>query len=409
MAGQESAVRRWWHRLAVHGAIAVTIVGGTAGSVTVAPRVAVAAEAPAMRAIFNDPAGGEAARMSITRRLVELIDGAETGSTIRVAMYYFASNLDVPRALVAARQRGVLVQVVTNNERAATDPHPEASAVYDLLRAGLGTNTGAGSFFYDCPADRGCIADLGDWSIMHNKFFLFTRTLGVSDVLVQSSANLSGGGWRDAGKGWNDAVEVPGNTVLFDGYARTFADLKAHRVDNNYYDTRGQVVTGRAKVWFMPRAGDSLNGHPGENAIFNILDNVSCSGNAAGGTSDHRTVIRVTMAQFGLMYLADKLVALDAAGCEVAVNLQVDPAKAVQVDVAEALLKRTAGRYGGVTVNYYCSADPIWIHSKNMVIDGKYYDVALEDDALADAYGGQWQSVAAAATHRAANGAGLAC
>jgi hypothetical protein len=379
--------------------------------------------------VFNDPTGDNTAKDRIYTRLVELIDGAASGSTIRVAMYY-ADATTVPSALVAARQRGVNVQVIMDEKIA------EHQAAYAMLRDGLGTVTSQPSFFMTCPAARGCIADQGDWSIMHAKFFLFTSTLGVSNVVVQTSSNLGGTGWRDGGTGWNDALEVTGNDALFTSYAGYFGDLKAHHVNNNYYDTRVPLQAGAAKVFYYPRAGSSVSGDPGENTVMTMLSNTDCFGNTTVGTSDnHRTIIRITTMALNLQYLADKLVAMDAAGCYVEMNVRVDPGDSAQVAAVNTLLKKTSSVYNGVVVQYYCLADPIWIHSKNFEIEGKYYGKAdrkivwtgslnwtggslrgsdevmlqLEDNSVFDGYKSQYWAVAAAATHKPVNGDAVHC
>jgi phosphatidylserine/phosphatidylglycerophosphate/cardiolipin synthase-like enzyme len=136
-----------------------------------------------------------------------------------------------------------------------------------------------------------------------------------------------------------------------------------------------------------------------------------------------------------LLYIADKLVSLDAAGCYVLVNVRVDPSDSGQVSAVNTLLRMTSSVYNGVIVRYYCYADPIWIHSKNFSIEGKYYGTAdrkivwtgslnwtggslrgadevmlqLENSTVFDAYKAQYNAVAAAATHKSANGDGLAC
>jgi hypothetical protein len=400
----------------------------TAGFVVVAP-TAYAAEMPNTHAIYNDPTGDDTAKNRIYTRLVELIDGAEAGSTIRAAWYY-ADATTIPAALVAAKQRGVNVQVITDEKQS------EHAATTDELRAGLGTDTTKASFFTMCPASRGCIAGLSAGSIMHNKFYLFTSTLGVSNVVLQTSTNLGGTGWRDGGKGWNDALEVTGNDALFNSYTGYFGDLKAKKVNNNYYDTRVPLQAGAAKVFYYPRAGSSTNGDPGENTVMTILNNTDCFGNSTVGTSgDHRTIIRVTTMEIVLQYLADKLIALDAAGCYVKVNLQVDPDNATATAALNSMLKKTSSVYGGIIVNYYCSTDPIWIHSKNFSIEGKYYgkpdrkiawtgslnwsgaslrgddEVMLQEEnaAVFDTFRHQYDAVAAAATHKPANGAAAAC
>jgi phosphatidylserine/phosphatidylglycerophosphate/cardiolipin synthase-like enzyme len=408
--------------LAAVAAVVLAVVG-----VGVPADPALAATAPYTHAIFNNPLGDTAAKDQIYNRLVELINGAEVGSTIRLATYTMYSTT-IPNALVAAKQRGVNVQVIADSD---TDGN---TASRDVLQTGLGSDTAKASFFTLCPPDRGCIAKYPNstWSIMHNKFSLFTRTLGVDNVVVQTSMNLTGTNWRDAGLGWNDALEITGNKALFDSYTGYFGDLKAKQVDNNYYDTRVPLQTGNAKVFYYPRAGATLTGDPSEDTVMTILNNTECFGNTTVGTTDgtHRTIIRVTMTELALEYIADKLVDLDAAGCYVVVNLRYDPSNAGQDAALRKLLQRTSSVYNGVLVRYYCVSDPIWIHSKNFTIEGKYYGkgdrkivwtgslnwkggslrgsdevmLQLEDPTVQAAYADQYRSVAAAAPHQPANG-----
>ncbi|GIE92011.1 Phosphatidylserine/phosphatidylglycerophosphate/cardiolipin synthase [Actinoplanes regularis] len=414
--------RRW---LAVAAAV---LAGLTAAVAPTGP--AAAADTPYTHAIFTDPTGDTAAKDRIYTRLVELIDGAEAGSTISVSMYYFYATT-IPNALVAAKGRGVKVRVVADVKTVAN------TASYDVLRTGLGTDTTQASFFTTCPSGRGCIAGY-DYSINHNKFFLFSRTLGVDDVVVQTTANMGGTAWRDGGTGWNDALEVTGNAALFDSYTGYFGDLAAKKVNNNYYDTRVPVQAGAAKVFYYPRAGDTLYGDPSEDTVMTILNNTECFGNTTVGVQSdgtHRTIIRVTVTEFALDYIADKLVALDKAGCYVLVNLRYDPDNTYQTTALKSLLAKTTDKYNGVIVRYYCDSDPIWIHSKNFSIEGKYYGkgdrkivwtgslnwkggslrgsdevmLQMENPEVHAAYAQQYNAVAAAATHKPANGAAPAC
>ncbi|MFI5934312.1 phosphatidylserine/phosphatidylglycerophosphate/cardiolipin synthase family protein [Actinoplanes sp. NPDC051494] len=409
--------RRWPAMVAALVIGAATVVAAPAGP-------ALAVVAPYTHAVFTDPVGDTAAKDRIFTRLVELIDGAETGSTIRVATYKIASRV-VPDALVAAKQRGVNVQMIADS-----DTKPNTLSL-GLLSDGLGTDPTKASFFLVCPDDRGCIANYADWSIMHNKFYLFTRTLGVDNVVVQTSINLGGTTWRDGGMGWNDALEVTGNTALSDSYTGYFGDLKARKANNNYYDTRVPVQAGAAKVFYYPRAGSSLTGDPAEDTVMTVLNNTECFGNTTVGTTDgtNRTIIRVTATELALPYIADKLVALDAAGCYVVVNLRYDPANDGQGTALRKLLTKTSSVYNGVVVRYYCTDDPIWIHSKYFTVEGKYYGrgdrkivwtgslnwkggslrgsdetmLQLEDAVVHAAYVQQSRAEAAAATHQPAN------
>ncbi|MCW3814050.1 phospholipase D-like domain-containing protein [Micromonospora sp. DR5-3] len=336
-------------------------------SVDVAPAVAV----PTTTAVFNNPLGTAAEKAAIQTRLVELIDGAPAGSRIRMAMFY-ATDATVPNALIAAKNRGVNVQVIFNDNDSAKAP-------YAALVTALGTNLSAASWILFCPAGRGCIGNRvlsTVESINHNKFFLFSSTQGASNVVVQSTANLHTG--RDGLGGWNAALVLVGNTAIYNAYSGYFDDLRARVANNNYYDTgRPAVTSGNAKIHFYPRQesnGQPYN-DPNEDTIMTVLDNVACFGNSVVGTQDgtHRTIIRVNQAIFSRTYLASKLWALDNAGCYVEVVERYDPGSGSEVTAMKNLLAATNSAYGGPVVKYYCVGDSVWTHSKYLQVEGNYY------------------------------------
>ncbi|MCW3839153.1 phospholipase D-like domain-containing protein [Micromonospora yasonensis] len=326
---------------------------------------------PTTTAVFNNPLGTATEKAAIQTRIVELIDGAPAGSRIRMAMFY-ASDATVPNALIAAKNRGVNVQVIFND-------HDPATAPYAPLVAALGTDLGASSWIMFCPPGRGCIGDRvlsGVGSINHNKFFLFSSTQGAANVVVQSTANLHTG--RDGLGGWNAALVLVGNTGIYNAYSGYFDDLQARVVNNNYYDTgRPAVTSGNAKVHFFPR--QESNGQPysdpSEDTIMTALNNVACFGNSVVGTQDgtHRTIIRVNQAIFSRTYVASKLWELDEAGCYVEVVQRYDPGSNSEVTAMKNLLAATSSGYGGPVVRYYCIGDSVWTHSKYLQVEGNYY------------------------------------
>jgi hypothetical protein len=383
--------------------------------------------------VFNNPSGTDAEKKAIVNKIVELANGAAAGSQIRMAMYY-ADDATIPTALVAAHDRGVNVQVLF-------DHRETTEAVYTQLANALGTSTSAASFVTTCPADRGCIGNrpLGTVnSIIHDKFYLFSSTEGTPDVVVQSSANLHTG--RDGNGGWNNALVLAGNDPIYQAYHGYFDDLVAKKVDNNYYDTgRAPVTSGDAKIHFFPRqetSGVSAYNDPSEDTMATVLDHIDCTGNSTVGTSDnHRTIIRVNQHIFSRTYLAEKLVALDAAGCYVEVVENYDPGNASAKTALADLLKKTSSGYNGVVVRYYCAADPVWTHSKYLMVEGKYYGVPdrevvwtgsanwstnslrqsdetilqLEDSTVFAGYLANFRAARDAAVHQPANGAAIAC
>ncbi|MFI1096935.1 phospholipase D-like domain-containing protein [Streptomyces sp. NPDC020917] len=342
------------------------------------------AAAPATGAVFNDPTAA-GSRSAIQDRVVSLIDGAPAGSLVRMAMFY-ADDPTIPNALVAARSRGVNVQVVFDSKETALAP-------YQTLVSALGTTLTASSWVLACPAGRGCVGTraLGTVdAINHNKFFLFSSTGGAADVVVQSSANLHTG--RDGLGGWNNALVLVGNTAVYDAYSGYFGDLEARVANNDYYNTgRTPVASGNAKIHFYPRhessSATSPYNDPTADTVETVLDHVACKGNSVVGTQDgtHRTIIRVAMDIFSRSYLAQKLVDLDAQGCYVEVAETYDSADSSQQTVMNTLLKATSSAYNGVAVWYYCANNAaggsqndhtdIWIHSKYLQVEGDYYGV----------------------------------
>src|SRR3954471_2578369 len=124
--------------------------------------------AVATQAVFNNPTGTAAEQAAIVTKISGLIAGAPAGSRIRMSMYY-ADDPTIPNALIAAKSRGVNVQVIFSYKETG-------EALWPSLTAALGTDKTKSSYAITCPSGRGCIGNRTlstvD-SINHNKFFLF--------------------------------------------------------------------------------------------------------------------------------------------------------------------------------------------------------------------------------------------
>lgn len=418
---------------------AVLVLAATGSAASPGEPSAVTPQAVGTEAVFNNPTGTDAEQRAIVNRIIQLIDGSPAGSRIRVAMYY-ADDPAIPTALVAARNRGVSVQVIFSHKQVEGAAGSGTDTVWSQLAAGLGTDKAAASWVMTCPAGRGCVGTLqlgSTEAINHNKFFLFSSTGGTADVVVQSSANLHNG--RDGTKGYNNALILTGHNTIFAAYDGYFGDLAALRANNNYYDTgRPPVTEGDAKIHFFPRASSSSDVYrdPGEDTMYTVLDHIDCFGNTSVGTSDnHRTIIRVNQHIFSRPYLATKLVALDAAGCYVEVVENHAVGNDLATESLNTLLARTSSAYNGVVVRYYCPDDSVWTHSKYLMIEGKYYGVPnrkivwtgsanwstnslrqsdetilqLEDPTIFAQYLTNFRAARDNAVHQPANGAAIAC
>ncbi|GAB3816823.1 phospholipase D-like domain-containing protein [Micromonospora zhanjiangensis] len=319
---------------------ALLVTGGLAVTASLAPTTPAVA-AVASGAVFNNPTvAGQ--QYAIIDHVQGLIRGAAAGSTIRMAMYHFTLTR-VSNDLLAAYDRGVHVRVVVDSQ---SRDYPAVTS----LTARLGGNRANPSWVTVCTTGRACIGNLGT-PIMHNKFFLFSNTSGSTNVLVQSSSNLTSG---NAEQYWNNAVTLVGNTAVYNSYVAYHDDLAAQVKNNDYYRT---TSSGNAKSYFFPRAGSTQD----TDTIYNMLDeNVTCEGNTSTGTETGRTIIRIAMWYFSRNPIASKLRELADRKCWVEV---------VYTDTDADVLRILSG-HSRIKL-YRISGDYI-VHSKYLLIEGTY-------------------------------------
>ena len=162
-------------------------------------------------AYFNNPRGGWNSRLRIERQVMHAIANTRKGAIIRIALYSF-DRIPVARALIAARNRGVHVQLLLND-------HQDTRAM-KMMRARFGTNTNKKDFIYKCHS--GCRTD-NRKRLLHTKFYTFTKTGKSKNALFLGSANLTMNAARHQ---WNDLYLMDGNKELFDQYIALFDDMK---------------------------------------------------------------------------------------------------------------------------------------------------------------------------------------
>lgn len=287
---------------------------------------------PQQEAFFNEPLGGEL-DLELEKKLIELLDMTVAGSKVRVSLFHWTrTNMTEP--FIAAHERGVDVRFVLDRDN--VDANGDHNAAISALRAAL-------------PADRVVLCRDGQTTgaciggkINHNKFFLFSELAdGSRHVVVQSSANLTKAQLR----AWNNMVVIRDDAKLYDAYLKYWDDLRAQKLNPNYYwSAKGDTKT---KGYFFPRqSGDTIEA---------VLGNVEC----AGGTK-----VRVGMAIWtkGRLNLAHALVGLRKKGC--VVEAVIGPS--VDADIVKTL------KAGGAKVYWFETATGESIHSKYLLVDGRY-------------------------------------
>ncbi|TDD41942.1 phosphatidylserine/phosphatidylglycerophosphate/cardiolipin synthase family protein [Nonomuraea terrae] len=324
-------------------ALAASVLTGTgAGSGTAASPCADAPKAPvATGAVFSEPVGGDP--VAIVRTLCGLVRQTPAGASIQVAHFVMSGTAgsEFAAELVKAHRRGVGVRVVLDGDR-------RGAAVAARLAAELGTDVTARSWLHVCtgPMSGGTAACVGNKG-QHNKFYLFSRAGDASDVVVQSSANLTD---LNSTTYWNNAVVLPGNKRLYAAYDAYFADLAAERKNLDYFRVvQTGARGGSVRAQFFPKA----SGDP----VVDDLAKVSCSGG---------TAIRVGMSEWDAsrVAIAERLRDLAAGGCEVKIvyGIMDDEVKAILE--AQPRVELSSLGSGG--------ALPGRIHSKYLLVEGSY-------------------------------------
>ncbi|MEV1001651.1 phospholipase D-like domain-containing protein [Nonomuraea sp. NPDC050202] len=288
-------------------------------------------------AVFSEPVGGDP--VAIVRTLCGLVKQTPAGASIQIAHFVMSGTAGAEFAaeLLEAHRRGVKVRVVLDGDQ-------RGAAVAAQLAAGLGTDLTGDSWLHVCtgPMSGGTAACIGDKG-QHNKFYLFSRAGRASDVVVQSSANLTD---LNSTTYWNNALVLTGDRRLYAAYDSYFADLAAERKNLDYYRV---VQTRSARAHFFPTAdGDPIVDHLGK---------VSCR---------RGTTIRVGMSEWDAyrVAIAERLRDLAGNGCRVQVvyGIAADEVKAV-LEAQPRIELSTLGSG---------SALPGRIHSKYLLIEGSY-------------------------------------
>ena len=235
-------------------------------------------------AYFNNPRGSWAQRLRIERQVVRAIDNTRRGAIIRIALYSF-DRIPVAKRLVAARNRGVRVQILLND-------HQDTRAM-KVLRKRLGTNTKKQSFVYKCHS--GCRTE-NRKRLLHTKFYSFSKTGKSKYALFVGSANLTMNAARHQ---WNDLYLSHGDKALFKDYVTLFKDMATdyRRRQEPLPTFCGAPLDGVAcddavdfgtTVVFPRLVG------PGNDPIVQILNRVQCITKTSGGKRV-RTKLAVNM------------------------------------------------------------------------------------------------------------------
>lgn len=313
---------------------------GPAAASAAAPCLSAPASPVTTGAAFNNPAAGRST--GVVEQICNLVNQAAPGSKIQIANFVIsgAAGMDFMETLLAARSRGVDIQVVIDGWQ--IDKPAAATLISEL-----GTDESSGSWVHVCSNQSpegntsSCIGTKGQ----HNKFYLFSETGGEKNVVVQSSANFTD---VNSQTYWNNAVTFTGNRGLYDGYASYFEDLAEEVQQPDYYRTvTSGMQGGKVTAHFFPSAT--------VDPVQERLSELGCKANGA-------TEVRIGMSEWdeSRIGIADRLVAMAQDGCSVRI---------VHGPMDSEVLDLLAAQPGVELRELNSGALPGRIHSKYLIVE----------------------------------------
>jgi len=306
---------------------------------------------PTTGGLFNVPRSTYENKTRIERNIYEAIRHARTGSYIKFAIYSF-DRVNMADALIAAKRRGVHVQILLND-------HQVTHAMRKLRRV-LGTKRTRKSFFHIC--EQSCRSSAG---ALHSKIYLFSRTGAARDVVMVGSHNLTGNAINNQ---WNDLYTTYGRPSLYRAMESIFAEMVPDIDKARRY--RYITVGKKYQIGVMPFWSPT----PTHDPVMSILRKVRCRGATGGSGSNGRTVIRVSMHAWAGprgKYLAERIRTLYANGCDVRVMYGMASAP-----VRRALrVVTTRGKVAVRADGFDSDGDDLidkYSHQKYLLISGHY-------------------------------------
>lgn len=294
--------------------------------------------APPSGAVFNNPRGSRPEKFRIVNTVIQAIRHARPKSFIYITGFLFDS-VSAADALIAARNRGVRVQIVFDgNVHNGPANRLGAALNKDNKKIGKGQKRRwpdgqLRKWGKDRSFVKWCVKscrDGGDPN--HAKWYVFTQTGKAKNVVMVSGSNLNKGG---AQKGFNDMIILKERPKLVE----KFGLVNDEFAEDSSKDGDGflEFEEGNAVARFYPKkaAGDP---------VMEDLKAVRCNKAEGGAGRGGRTAVNVAMFRWNNsrgFALARKLVSMDKAGCIVKIVYGA-PGKRV-VDIL-----KSSARNGGV-------------------------------------------------------------
>jgi phosphatidylserine/phosphatidylglycerophosphate/cardiolipin synthase-like enzyme len=286
---------------------------------------------------------------AINSKVLRAIRHTNKHGKIRVMTWNYNSWVFV-RALRAAHNRGASVRIIMARTLANQQgPNgPFAVTRRALAKGNAGRRPEYRSWFRTCS--HSC---RGKGGAMHSKIYLFSKAGASRQIVMSSSANMTGSA---AANQYNDMYTIVGRKKPYKVSIKMFNEASKDRPApfRSYKD-------GAIMGWFAP-----FNGHP--DIPMQMLNRVRCHG-AKGAGINGRTSIRIAQDVFNGRRgerIARRIKELHRSGC----NIRL---------VYSQLVGASRGILAGVPKNHLVAdrdgdgAYDIYLHMKAMSISGNYH------------------------------------
>lgn len=316
---------------------------------------------PANGPTFNNPVKPKD-RFPIQTKLVQAINHTPKGAIIRISIYSW-DRREVAKALIAAKRRGVTVQVLMNNH--------QTTRAQRMLYAALGRNPKNKNFAYECKA--GCRSAP---EYLHTKFYLFSQTGAAHNVVFIGSANFTLNAVRHQ---WNDIFAIREHPLLFNQFVALFDDMRHDYRTNQppyeFCDAEKHLDcnfrTDPFFAWVFPRKVSSSH-----DPVIALLDEIGCHYTGTDGKTK-ATTVRLQMHTMRFergIYIARKIHTLWENGCDVKVLYGISTSKVNQAFGRPTGRGKMPLRSSGFDFNDDLEVDR-YTHQKTLTVDGKFAGV----------------------------------
>lgn len=350
--------------------VVLTLLAGLlAAGMAAAPAANAKRYSPPKGGLFNIPVGSTPQKYRIERHVLDAIKHTKKGERIRIAAYSL-DRMPYADALIAAKKRGVKVQVLLND-------HPAIRAAPQAkMRKYLGTDRTKKSFVWRCRA--GCRSQQTDYNNLHSKFYLFSKTGKAKHVVMLGSYNmtLNAVKWQ-----WNDLWTGVNKQYLYQQYVKLFNDMR------HDYKKRQPTYNFCAKA-VEPCNEDTTKVFtrvfpivvkPANDPVTEVLNNVQCVYTDDAG-QQRRTALNISMHTMRGKRgerLANVIRGKYAQGCDVRLNFGIMGFYVKQKLGAATPRGRMPLRSTGFDLDGVVDADGLltierYTHQKYLTIDGMY-------------------------------------